>query len=414
MNIYEQIKNLSAKIDSADKRMEEIKVELRKADLSNEDFDKFQNEFSSLANERMSDITERESLISQMETMKREASKVAMDQKEDLGDMNKRDAYALMIGKAMRKKTFTDSEKRALDKSLGSTATTYVAPTASADGVSNFGVFINTKVLGDLLEEDRDESPILRDAILYRVKGLTTFPYRKQRTIANNKVEGKAVNPATWEFGTVEGKKGYLQSILQVTDEVLSLSDIDLGNYVISLMIEDMREDFASALLYGNGTTGVVGTTPAQVAGITLNANAITANKNTIFVDLVNAFTALPKRYKKGAQFYVSQEVYEYLALAKDGAGHYIYDVRTYPQITILGRPVEVEPNLATNAVLIGNVRKYYKGNLLKDVTIETQKDINSQIHNFVASAFACCAPVPTAFSYGVVTTTSTSSSSSN
>jgi HK97 family phage major capsid protein len=310
----------------------------------------------------------------------------------------------------MRKKPLTDEEKRAVDKSLGTTATTYVAPTAQADGVSNFGVFIQTKVLGDLLEEDRDISPVLRDAILYRVKGLTEFPYRKQRTTANKKVEGKAVADATWVFGTVEGKKGYLQSILKITDEVMSLSDEDLGQYVISLMNEDMREDFATELIYGDGTTAS-GNTPARIEGISHGATAITANKATIFEDLVKALDSVQKRYRKGAQFYVSEEVFSMLRTAKDSEGHYIYDVTRDTPITILGRPVEVEPNLVANAVLVGNIKRYYKGNLLKDVTIERDKDISTQIHTFVASAFACCAPVPGAFAYGVVSTTAPANS---
>lgn len=420
MNLEEMLKAVNAKLEAHNKRLDEIKVELRKADLTDEKFDELNKEMSDIIEARMSEIKEREELIAKIEARKKEEEAIAKAQmakkeNEENNNMfvNKRDAYALLIGKAMKKTPLNDEEKRALDKSLGTTATQYVVPTANADGVSNFGVFIQTKVLTDLLEEDRDMSPVLRDAILYRVKGLTEFPYRKSRTTANKKVEGKAVADATWEFATVEGKKGYLQSILNITDEVLSLSDVDLGQYVISLMMEDMREDFATELIYGDGTVAS-GNTPARIAGISHGATTITANKATIFEDLANAYTALPKRYKKGAQFYVSQEVYEMLKLAKDSAGHYIFDVKVDAPITILGRPVEVEPNLATNSVLIGNIRKYYKGNLLKDVTLEQDKTITTQIHTFVASAFACCAPVPGAFAYGVVNTTATSSTTSH
>lgn len=419
MNLEEMLKAVNAKLEAHNKRLDEIKVELRKADLTDEKFEEFNKEMSDIIEARMSEIKEREQLIAKIEARKKEEETVAkaqMAKKENEENnmfVNKRDAYALLIGKAMKKKPLNDEEKRALDKSLGTTATTFVTPTANTDGVSNFGVFIQTKVLTDLLEEDRDMSPVLRDAILYRVKGLTEFPYRKTRTTANKKVEGKAVADASWEFATVEGKKGYLQSILNITDEVLSLADADLGQYVISLMMEDMKEDFATELIYGDGTVAS-GNTPARIAGISHGATAITANQATIFEDLANAYTALPKRYKKGAQFYVSQEVYEMLKLAKDSEGHYIYDVTRDTPVTILGRPVEVEPNLVANSVLIGNVRKFYKGNLLKDVTLEQDKSITTQIHTFVASVFACCAPVPTAFAYGVVTTTATSSTTSH
>lgn len=420
MNLEEMLKAVNAKLEAHNKRLDEIKVELRKADLTDEKFDELNKEMSDIIEERMTEVKEREELIAKIEARKKEEEAIAQAQmakkeNEENNNMfvNKRDAYALLIGKAMRKKSLTDEEKRAVDKSLGTTATTYVAPTASVDGVSNFGVFIQTKVLGDLLEEERDLSPVLRDAILYRIKGMTEFPYRKQRTTANKKVEGKAVADATWEFATVEGKKGYLQSILKITDEVLALSDVDLGQYVIDLMNEDMREDFATELIYGDGTVAV-GDTPARIDGISHNAASITVNKATIFEDLVNALDAVQKRYRKGAQFYVSEEVFSMLRTAKDSAGHYIYDVTRDTPITILGRPVEVEYNLADNAVLIGNIRKYYKGSLIKDVTIEQDKNINTQVHTFVASAFACCAPVPGAFAYGVVNTTATTSSTTS
>ena len=420
MNLEEMLKAVNAKLESHNKRLDEIKVELRKADLTDEKFDELNKEMGDIIEARMTEVKEREELIAKIEARKKEEEAIAQanlakKENEENNNMfvNKRDAYALLIGKAMKKTKITDEEKRALDKSLGTTATQYVVPSATADGVSNFGVFIQTKVLTDLLEEDRDMSPVLRDAILYRVKGLTEFPYRKSRTTANKKVEGKAVADATWEFATVEGKKGYLQSILSITDEVLSLAEIDLGQYVISLMLEDMREDFATELIYGDGTVAA-GNAPARISGITNGATAITANKATIFEDLANAYAGLDKRYKKGAQFYVSQEVYEMLKLAKDNAGHYIFDVKIDAPITILGRPVEVEPNLVANSVLIGNIRKNFKGNLLKDVTIEQDKEIKSQIHTFVASVFACCAPVPGAFAYGVVNTTATTSSTTS
>ena len=411
MNLQEMLKALTQKIENFDQRSEEIKVELRKKDLSSEDFEKYSKEIGDIAVAKIEAIKERESVIAQLENQKQAEQKIAeqrqaqskIEKEKNQMNLTKRQAYSLLIGTSMRKKTLNEEEKRAVDVALGTTATTYVAPSANADGVSNFGVLINTKTLTDLLVEDPAPSPILNDVLLYNIKGMTSFPYRKQRTTANKKVEGKSVADASWEWGTVEGKKGWLQSTLKITEEVFALTDIDLGNYVIGLMLSDMKEDFATELLYGNGQAGDGDTTPARIKGITNGATAITATKATIFTDLVNAFTALPKKYKNGAKFYVAEDVYEALALAKDTAGHYIYDVKSYPDITILGRKVEVEPNLVDGGVLIGNVTKYYKGNLLRDVTIEQDKAISTQVRTFVASVFACGAPVPSAFAYGVV-----------
>ena len=411
MNLQEMLKALTQKIENFDTRSEEIKVELRKADLSSEDFEKYSKEIGDIAVAKIEAIKERESVIAQLENQKQAEQKIAeqrqvqskIEKEKNQMNLTKRQAYSLLIGASMRKKTLTEEEKRAVDVALGTTATTYVAPSANADGVNNFGVLINTKTLTDLLVEDSAPSPILNDVLLYNIKGMTSFPYRKQRTTANKKVEGKAVADASWEWATVEGKKGWLQSTLKITEEVFALTDIDLGNYVIGLMLSDMKEDFATELLYGNGQVGDGDTTPARIKGITNGATAITATSATLFEDLIAAFKGLPKKYKKGAKFYVAEDVYEDLATAKDGAGHYIYDVKANPNITILGRKVEVEPNLVDGGVLIGNVTRYFKGNLLKDINIEQDKSITTQVRTFVASVFACGAPVPSAFAYGVV-----------
>ena len=75
---------------------------------------------------------------------------------------------------------FTEDEKRALGVALTTTATTFTEPSSGADGVNNGGLFIPETVSMEILREVELESPFLRDIAKTYVRGLITFPYKKQ------------------------------------------------------------------------------------------------------------------------------------------------------------------------------------------------------------------------------------------
>lgn len=96
------------------------------------------------------------------------------------------------------------NEKRALGIAVTTSATNYVAPTESVDGVNNGGIFIPQNVLYDLLELDQVDSPFLRDVMPTHIKGATIFPYviessngstkGKKETVAETTVLSNGVN----------------------------------------------------------------------------------------------------------------------------------------------------------------------------------------------------------------------------
>ena len=90
----------------------------------------------------------------------------------------------------MCRNDFTEAEKRALGVALTTTATTYVAPSSGADGVNNGGLFIPETVSMEILREIELESPFLRDIAKTYVRGLITFPYKKQSSGAEWETEG--------------------------------------------------------------------------------------------------------------------------------------------------------------------------------------------------------------------------------
>lgn len=314
-----------------------------------------------------------------------------------------RSKLAFVLGRKVRGGKFTEVEERALGSALTTTAATYVAATANVDGVNNAGIFISTKVVLDLLKEEGKLSPIFRDITFTHIPGLVDFPYRKSRTKAKAKAEGKAGTDNQWEWDKISGKKGYLQTIIRVTDEVLALSEFDLGSYIVEQLLIDMEEDWGTDLIYGSGTDD-------HVAGITLNATpAVSGGYDTAaagfdYVKLIVDTIKLSKgKYRKGAKLYLSQSVYDEIAFSVDANGNFKHPVfNNATGINNMGPiKVEVDENLNEGDFLLGNVSKYYKANCLIDMRLETERVARSAITDYIASEFCAAVPVPGAFIYG-------------
>lgn len=276
----------------------------------------------------------------------------------------------------LRANRMPQSEQRALDTSLTTTATTFVAASANADGVNNGGIFIKTSVLLDLLREEGKLTPILQDIVGTNIPGLTVFPYRESRGSANGKKEGAKTNDDQMKWNKLELVRGVLQIVIKVTDELEDLTDFDFGAYLAEQIIQDLTEDWSAEFIYGIGTADAAGA--SHIAGITYNvpnANKITiaANASCAVSDIENAVKKLVGSYRRGAKIYVSQSVYDTLCFSKDSHGDYILPVinggngvRSFGNL-----PVELDETLHAGEVVIGNVAKYYKVNFLRPLRVE-------------------------------------------
>lgn len=407
MELKELLRQIATRVGEIDKRALEIK-EIKTDDPQK--LDELKREASDLLNEKRElEIKKEEALKQDQEERSRvlkDGAKIEKGAKEKMFEFKStREALAFALGKNARKKLINEEEKRALDTSLGTTALTYVAASAEADGVSNFGYTINTKVVFDLLRAEAKLTPILNDINLSNVKGLTSFPYRVSRTKAQPKIEGKKVNDAQWEFANLEAKKGFVQTLLPVTEEVLQLSDIDLGAWILDTMFNDFAEDWSAELIYGNGQAGT-SSQPARVSGITNGATSATFTAATLADDLLAAAGKLSARYARGAKVYVAHNVYNKIRTLKDGSGRYLFNPFSKETSVpgILGMDLVEDPTLNDGGILIGNVAENFKGNVLSGITLERDKDIHVQVTSFSASAFVAAAPVPSAFVYGTVT----------
>jgi len=316
-------------------------------------------------------------------------------------EFTKRQALCYLAGMAARKKVEADipeEEKRALGVALTTTATSYVAATSELNGVNNGGVLIPSKLFLDFLREEGKLSPILHDIMFMNVKGLAVFPYRSSRTSANSKSEGSGTGKNQFQLAKLELAKGWLQIVIDVTDEVEALTEIDLGAWILERMEQDLSEDWAYDLIYGNGSGAVKGVADnATSTGI----SSYTAGKE--LEAIIKGIKLCKGSFRRGAKVYVAQDVYDEVAFALDDNGNFKFPIINGGLgVQAMGPlKVEVDENLADGDFIIGNVGKYYKANLLVPMKLESDRDINAHVTTYVAAQYVAAAPFPGAFVKG-------------
>jgi len=318
---------------------------------------------------------------------------------ERIAKMNMRDKLSFVIGKQARNKTFSEAEKRALGTALTTTATTFVEATESVDGINNAGVMISTSLLLDLLREEGKLSPILRDINFLSVAGLVEFPYRETRDKAKTKAEGVDGKQNQMKWNKLQLSKGYLQTVIAVTDEVQALTDFDFGAYLVNQILIDLNDDWASELIYGTGSDD-------RIKGLTVGATAAVAGGYTVGSEvdaIVKGIKNCKGKYRRGAKIYAAQDVYDSVLFAIDDNGNFKYPVlnNTTGIASVGPLRIEVDENLNDGDFIIGNVNQFFKANLLLPLRIETERYARKAITEYIASVYCASAPFSGAFIYG-------------
>lgn len=380
-------------IQEIDARLVEIRESLEDANLRKEDLDKLTSESKELLEERGKQIEamRRDTL----EAIKQRKDEVKMENNQVLAPMTKRAQINLLVGKLARKRTLSDEEKRAVGTAFTTTSETYVAADSSNDGVNNGGIFIKTEVLFDLLREDAKLSPILNDINFTNIKGLTSYPYRESRTSANAKAEAKGTNDNQMKWSKIELTSGWLQIVIPVTDELMALTDFDFGSYLVDQMLQDLEADWCADLIYGDGVSN-------KVMGITELATEKEYEDGKVIDGIVAAIKTLKGQYRRGAKIYVAQDIYDSIYFTKDSNGNYLYPIFNNSEgIGMLSNlPVLVDENLKDGEIVIGNVSRFFKANVLIPMKIESNRDAISSVTDYVAKEFCATGGVSGAFLY--------------
>jgi HK97 family phage major capsid protein len=318
---------------------------------------------------------------------------------ESITRMSRREKICLVVGRQARRRSFSDAERRALGTALTTTSTTYTAASAITDGVNNAGIFIPTTTILEFLREDSRLSPILSDVSFMAVPGLIEFPYRKSRDKARSKAEGAEGRDNQMEWDKLTAVKGYLQTIIAVTDEVQALTDFDFGAYILSQILQDLNEDWVFDILYGAGNND-------HIKGITVDAiSAVSGGYEygKVIEALITGVKKCVGKFRRGAKIYVAQDVADEILFSTDDNGNFKYPIfNNSTGITSFGSiRIEVDENLTAGDFVIGNVNKFYKINSLIPIRVETNRIPRRGVTEYIASEYCASAIYPSAFVYG-------------
>lgn len=320
--------------------------------------------------------------------------------KNNMENVNIRQAFAkyvLFESTHRQDAVLNDAEKRALGVASTTTSETFVAPSASVDGVNNGGIFIPQEVMLDILREEELESPIYRDIVTTAIKGKVKFPYRVSKSGAKVKAELSPTENESVKWDILNGATGNYTDSIVITFEEEAMAIAEFTDYLISLISESMRELLINDYIYGTGTAD-------HVAGITIGA--ISAEYASTVTDLREALEAgikkLPVKARAGAKIYVATDIFDSITFSKDKNGSYILPVLNGGGLTKMSTfPVEADPNLAAGDFIIGNVGKWYKANINKGMELGVDVSNKKRIKEYTAHMMVSARAVPNSFVYG-------------
>lgn len=266
--------------------------------------------------------------------------------------------YRNAFAKMFLRRAMTPAEQRALDTAITTTATTFTAPSTSADGVNNGGLFIPTDINLSLMERIGLVSPIFKDIHKTSVPGLMSFPYRKSVTPAKNVKETAKTPEISVEWANLSLALSEIAATIAVSWRLKAMAIDEFFSYLLDELSEQIEEKGITEVIYGQGAAS------NQMRGIT--ADAVSYQYEGTALDGIG--TALgkftDKRHKVGAKIYVSPSIMEEIAFTKNTVGDYIHNpINGVGISSVAGYKVESDPYLNDGDFIVGNISRFYRMN---------------------------------------------------
>ncbi len=242
---------------------------------------------------------------------------------------------------------FTENEKRALGDAVTTTATTFVEADADTQGINNGGLFIPVSVRAEFMERLSLESPIFRDVRKLAVASNIDLPYIHEADNAYWAVELESTKNEGIEFKSIRLTGNELVKNIDITWKAEKMTVGSFIDYILDELQEKMGEAMINAVIYGTGSN--------EPTGITNDLTPVTDGENVIDV-MLNTYKSLSARAMRGAKIYISNKANADMISYKDENGNYPFlaGVSALP-----GAAIEVDPYLANNDVVAGNMKNY-------------------------------------------------------
>lgn len=270
------------------------------------------------------------------------------ERKFTIADKEYRSAWAKKL-MGLSEDKFTEEEKRALGDAVTTTATTFVAAAADAQGINNGGLFIPTSVRMDLMELIAQESPIFRDVRKLQVSGNVDLPYLFAADDANWYTELTDTNNEGMEFKNMQLTGWELAKDIVITWKLEEMAVESFIEFILEELKNKMGKAIVNAVIYGDGSN--------KPTGVTNGLIPVTPAAGDTAIDRVlKLFKALSDEARIGAKVYISNDVNLDIVSYQDKNGNYPF-LAGVPSVK--GFTIEVDPYLRNNDIVAGNMKNY-------------------------------------------------------
>lgn len=401
---------LLKKIDEATsmEEVKELRSEIEKIDTDVETNDKSTEESKEVKEQEITEGEER-SLMRESESKKeiekrnfvkieKKENEEMKEEKRSLKEILDSVEYRSAWAKTMMGVTLDEKEERALGDAITTTDTTFVASSASSQGINNGGLFIPNDVRTDMLRIIDETSPFLRDVRKLAVNSNIEMPYLNASDDAEWYAELEDTKNAGEDYKSLKLTSHELAKQVEITWKLEKMSVDAFISFITLELANKMGRALATAVLYGTGNN--------QPTGAFNNLTAVSGEE--VIQAMINTYASLPKEMKIDAKAYLSNALAIQIVGYKDNNGNYPY-LQGLDKTALF--PIEVDPFIKDEDLLVGNPQNYIL-NTVENVSINREVKVTPRRTIYSTYAMYDGKPYPNAFAKGAVTKSSQATSS--
>lgn len=243
--------------------------------------------------------------------------------------------------------------------------------------MGNNGAIIPTTIAQKIIKAVKDICPIFAKATMYHVKGILKVPVWGKANSTHDiavgyQTEFTDITADSGKFTSVD-LSGYLAGALTLIGKsVINNGDIDVVNFIVSEMAEEIAAFLEKELLTGTGSSSATGALNTTNTLTTAAATAITAD------ELIDLQASVKQVYQTNACWIMNPATFTAIRKLKDGNNRYLLqdDYTSEFPYRLLGKPVYLSDNMPTIAagaktVLYGD---------LSGLSVNMREDVQIQI----------------------------------
>lgn len=297
--------------------------------------------------------------------------------------------YRSAFAKTLMGVSLSEVEKRAVGTVITTTATEFIEATSSVDGVNNGGIAVPTELNLSLLKALELQSPVFRDINKTSFAGVLKFPYAKTKNKATRYGKSKETtenDDGAVEFATLELSEAEISVTIPVTWKLEAMSVDQFMSYLLTELTNQVARSKIEGAIYGTGSDDMKGVTVCAIQKTYTDTPLAAIEAN---------LSALSAEQKIGAKIYVSTSAAEAMQFAKDSNGDYIFPISAGLPKTIAGYPVEADPYLHDYDILVGNLAKYARLNVVEGMSMTKEVKGKQRRNEYTAYELDAAAAQP-------------------